>query len=60
MGTYVEYMAPLCAMVHVRRSYYSLRDSDLSFCHMGARDQTQLATLGGKCLLPIVSPLAIP
>lgn len=56
----MEYMAPLCAMVHVRRSYYSLRESDLSFCHMGARDQSQLATLGGKCLLPIVSPLAIP
>ena len=59
MGACVEYMAPLCAMVHVLRSYYSLRESDLSSCHMGARDQTQLATLGGKCLLPTVSPLAI-
>lgn len=52
MGTGVRHNA----CVEVRPQLKRVR----SHHHVGTRDQTQLAILGGKLLLPTVSPLASP
>lgn len=42
-----------CISQHTQRSEGNLWESFLFFDHGGPRDQTQLISLGGKCLKPL-------